>query len=56
MPEYAAKESKEHKIIIAVAVVIFLVVVWVGISAAFPEKPPHPVTILYEGEQVFPWH
>lgn len=54
MPEYAAQESRENRIIIALAVVIFLVVVWVGISAAFPEKPPHPVSIYYDGVQLFP--
>lgn len=54
MPEYAAEESRENRIIIALAMMIFVVVVWVGISAAFPQPPQSPVTIFYDGVQLFP--
>jgi hypothetical protein len=54
VPEYASEESRGNRIIIAAAMVIFVAVVWWGVRAAFPEPPKPPLTIYYDGVQLFP--
>ncbi|MBP9711068.1 MAG: hypothetical protein KBD50_02315 [Candidatus Pacebacteria bacterium] len=47
-------ETRINKIIITVAVVVFLIIVKWGVGLAFPKPPAPPVTIEYFGEQLWP--
>jgi len=47
-------ETRENKIIITAAVVVFLFVVKWGVGLAFPEPPPSPMGIEYQGEHLWP--
>ncbi len=52
--DYAYEESRENKIIIALAVVVFLFVVKWGADSAMPDSPAFPVQISLFGEHLWP--